>query len=185
MDGHHALAESHRRPCGTAGPNPPLCSLLVYLGQSLHSISRHKQNASCILFVHFVEKGQFTFDISPNVLLAKRLVQTFCIFRTKCSGKRLEPNNSHARAKRFAQTLGPMAVKRNCPRSGPGPSRPGVPGGVQKNTPGQRKVWSPHWNGAQDSGGQDDNPNRPMQPSGCFPAPPLCIGVTNQASAAT
>ena len=37
MDGHHALAESHRRPCGTAGPNPPLCSLLVYLGQSLGS----------------------------------------------------------------------------------------------------------------------------------------------------
>ena len=65
------------------------------LGQSLHSTSRTQTKC----FVHFVrlfvEKGQFTFDISPNVLLAKRLAQTFCIFRTKCSAKRLEPNNSH------------------------------------------------------------------------------------------
>ena len=43
------------------------------LGQSLHSISRTQTKC----FVHFVrlcvEKGQFTFDISTNVLLAKRL----------------------------------------------------------------------------------------------------------------
>ena len=65
--------------------------------------------------LHFVEKGQFPFDISANVLLAKRLGQIKCIFRTICSAKRLEPNNSHG-PNVLHERSAPM------PNGGPGPS---------------------------------------------------------------
>ena len=44
--------------------------------------------------------------------------------------------------------------------------------GSEEHPRSEEGLESPHCNGARDSGGQDDNPNRPMQPSGCFPAPP-------------
>ena len=80
----------------------------------------NKMHRSFVLL--FVEKGQFTFDISPNVLLAKRFAQTFCIFRTKCSAIRLEPNNSHGpnvlHKRSFAQTT-------HADQEGPGSTRAG------------------------------------------------------------
>ena len=55
----------------------------------------HKQNASCILFGFLSKRATLHSTSRQTFCLQNVWAQTFCIFRTKCSAKRLEPNNSH------------------------------------------------------------------------------------------
>ena len=119
------------------------------LGQSLHSISLLRYlSASCILCgfgVHFASLHSISLQ---TICLRNVWAQTFCIFRTFCSAKRLEPNIS-ASPNRFARTVGPIAVRREQARPGPGLARPAPPagsGGAKKQkTEARGRKGGPHW----------------------------------------
>jgi hypothetical protein len=127
--------------------------------------------------VHYVwflvEKGQFTFDEVSNVLLAKRLEQTYCTFRTKCSALRLEPNVVHG-PNVLHKRSAPMPIKRHEARSGPGTARPGlgdVPVGLKKQrTAAKAKNKGPHWSPVEILVGR----RQPEPPNATLCLPPCC-----------